>query len=281
MSTYAIGDVQGCLVTLGRLLDRVAFDPAQDELWFAGDLVNRGPHSLETLRAVMDLGERARVVLGNHDLLLLALLAGLPVKRKKHTLGDFERLPGGEKDAMVEWLRARPVMLRERGFALVHAGLLPQWSVSRAEELAREAEAALRSGDWRDVLALSLSKQPLAWDERLRGVQRAATLLRVFATLRVCTAEGEMHATFNGSPEDAPEGYRAWYSLRRWHENDDAILFGHWAALGHRMGPDFVSLDSACVWGGSLTALRLEDRAVFQETMSDVMDRDPRFKSDL
>lgn len=280
MATYAIGDVQGCLVTLGRLLERVGFDPAQDELWFAGDLVNRGPHSIETLRAVMDLGESVRCVLGNHDLLLLALLAGLPVRRKKHTFGDLERISPEECDAMIEWLRSRPLMIRERAFAMIHAGLLPQWSVSAAEERARETEEALRSGDWREVLELTLSKQPLSWNERLRGVRRCATSLRAFSTLRVCTPEGEMHPTFNGPPEEAPEGYRPWYGLRRWHERDETILFGHWAALGHRMGPDFVALDSACVWGGSLTALRLEDRAVFQEAMCDVMDRDPRFKAD-
>lgn len=267
MATYAIGDVQGCYHTLCRLLERVRFDPVRDRLLFAGDLVNRGPRSLETLRFVRSLGDRAVAVLGNHDMFLIALAGGMVARRRRTTVDDVLGAPDCEE--LVAWLLTRPLFHREPGWALVHAGLLPSWSIARAESLAREVEAALSGALGRALLGRFVGQGAPTWSETLRGGERIAAIASVMTTVRACTPEGAMHTSFTGPPADIPHGFSPWYTLRRWFEGEDTILFGHWASMGFVDASRYVALDSGCVWGGSLTAFRLEDRAVFHEPLAD------------
>ncbi|RMF71141.1 MAG: symmetrical bis(5'-nucleosyl)-tetraphosphatase [Acidobacteria bacterium] len=261
MATYAIGDVQGCAASLERLLEHVAWDPARDRLWFAGDLVNRGPRSLEVLRFVRGLGDTAVCVLGNHDLYLLALAEGLAPRRERTTVDDVLAAPDCEP--LLAWLRSRPLIHHEGGFALVHAGILPVWSFPEAVRRAREVEAALDGPHWRALLAHWVERPRLAPRGRHAPFDRLVLALQAFTQLRVCTPDGVPALDADGSPEQAPDGTRPWFELRAWFEREPTILFGHWAALGFRDMGRFVALDSACVWGGRLTALRLDDRAVF------------------
>ena len=260
MATYAIGDVQGCNEELQALLARLAFDPAQDRLWFVGDLVNRGPDSLQVLRFVRALGDSAVVVLGNHDLHLLCVAEGYARKRDDDTLDGLLAAPDAPQ--LLAWLRGRPLMHVEHQYAMVHAGLLPQWSLERASALAREVEAALRDASYRDFLANMYGGTPSAWREDLAGWDRLRVIVNAMTRLRFCNAAGEMELRAKGTA--APPGYRPWFELRAAEELP--IICGHWSALGLRLADRLVALDSGCVWGGSLTALRLEDRNLFQVT---------------
>jgi bis(5'-nucleosyl)-tetraphosphatase (symmetrical) len=256
MATYAIGDVQGCFGELERLLDRIGFG-GSDRLWFVGDLVNRGPRSLEVLRFVRDLGGRAVTVLGNHDLHLVSQLEGFERPRSDDTFSDVLGAPDAQ--ALVEWLRLRPMMHAEAGYAMVHAGLLPQWTVAKALSLAREVEQALAGPDYRAFLANMYGGRPEEWSDALAGWDRLRVIVNAMTRLRFCTAQGRME--FRAKGKTPPPGYSPWFDLR---SDADVIVCGHWSALGLRLGPKLAALDSGCVWGGSLTALRLEDRAVFQ-----------------
>jgi bis(5'-nucleosyl)-tetraphosphatase (symmetrical) len=258
MATYAVGDVQGCFDELRELLARTGFDGARDRLWFVGDLVNRGPASLEVLRFVRGLGERALVVLGNHDLHLLCVAHGHARRRKDDTLDEVLAAPDAAQ--LLDWLRARPLMHAEGGYALVHAGLLPQWSVQRARALAREVEGALRAPRYREFLAHLYGGTPSAWADDLAGWDRLRVIVNAMTRLRYCSEAGVMELRAKGA--EAPPGTRPWFELR---VADEAFLvFGHWSALGLKVTPRLAALDSGCVWGGGLTALRLEDRALFQ-----------------
>jgi bis(5'-nucleosyl)-tetraphosphatase (symmetrical) len=260
MATYAIGDVQGCFETLQRLTTAIAFDPARDRLWFVGDLVNRGPRSLETLRWVRGLGDRAVTVLGNHDLHLLRRAAGVAKAKPLDTLRGVLDAP--DRDLLIDWLRARPLIHAEDGFVLVHAGLHPDWSVAMAGRLAEEITGALAGADWkRFVGELSNGAQP--WKSELRGVERVRAIMAFLVRVRTCSA-ALAPVDYDGPPEGAPPGAKPWYALpgRAWA--DHVALFGHWAAHDLRIGKDWISLDSGCVWGRRLSAVRLEDRAVFQ-----------------
>lgn len=255
MATYAVGDVQGCFATLERLLARVGFDPGADRLWLVGDLVNRGPRSLEVLRFARGLGDRAAVVLGNHDVHLLARAAGLARRKRFDTLDDVLAAP--DRDELLGWLRARPLLHREAGHVMVHAGLLPGWTIDDAAARAREVEALLAAGDLAPLL------------DRPRATPAAVTLAAM-TRLRVCTTDGEMEPKFKGPPEEAPAGTRPWFAVPGRKSAGTPIVFGHWATLGLRVRPgDFYALDSGCVWGGALTALRLDDGALFQEPAAD------------
>lgn len=257
MSVYAIGDIQGCFDELKRLLREAGFEEKKDRLWFVGDLVNRGPKSLETLRFVKGLGDRATVVLGNHDLHLVTQYEGFERSRKDDTFIDVLRAPDAKK--LVDWLRTRPLMHAEGGWAMVHAGLLPQWSITKAMALAREVEAALAGAGYRDFLANMYGSKPEAWSESLAGWDRLRVIVNAMTRMRFCTPQGRME--FRAKGERPPEGYRAWFELR---DDREAIVCGHWSSLGLRMTGKLAALDSGCVWGGKLTALRLEDRALFQ-----------------
>ncbi len=257
MATYAIGDVQGCFDELQALLERVGFNRTHDRLWFVGDLVNRGPKSLAVLRFVRELGERAVVVLGNHDLHLITQHEGFERKRKDDTFDDVLGAPDAQE--LVDWLRARPMMHAEGNWAMVHAGLLPRWTIQFALKLGKEVETALRAPDYRDFLANMYGGKPARWDDALAGWDRLRVIVNAMTRMRFCTPEGAME--FHASGAEPPAGYSAWYDTRR---DQETIVFGHWSALGLRLTEKLAALDTGCVWGGALSALRLEDRWLVQ-----------------
>jgi bis(5'-nucleosyl)-tetraphosphatase (symmetrical) len=262
LATIAIGDVQGCYDQLMRLLERAGFDERRDTLWFVGDLVNRGPQSLETVRFVKGLGARAVTVLGNHDLNLLAVAAGV---RKPHR-GDTNEslLAAPDRDELIAWLRHRSMMHAGGGYAMVHAGLLPQWSIDQALALAREVEAALRAPDHRDFLKRMYGNEPLRWRDNLDGIDRLRIIVNAMTRMRLAAADGTLELDHKLGLESAPAGYFPWYDVPGRASRGTPILFGHWAALGLVVREDAVCLDSGCVWGRALSALRLEDRRLFQ-----------------
>lgn len=257
MATYVIGDVQGCFDELEQLLREAGFS-GQDRLWFVGDLVNRGPKSLEVLRFVKSLGSRAVTVLGNHDLHLIAAHEGLERAKGDDTFGDV--LAASDRAELVGWLRARPLMHVEGNHAIVHAGLLPQWGRARARELAAEVEGALVAGNYREFFAHMYGSQPDRWSDRLGGWDRLRVIVNAMTRMRFCTSDGKME--FRAKGRDAPAGFRPWYETRP--PERGLLVCGHWSALGLKLTPQVALLDSGCVWGGSLTALRLEDRRVWQ-----------------
>ena len=264
MATYAIGDIQGCFETLSRLLKKIEFDAQRDRLWLVGDLVNRGSESLEVLRWARALGDRGTVVLGNHDFHLMALAEGIRVAKSRDTLDDVLGAP--DRDELLDWLRCRPLVVREGSTVLVHAGLHPDWSADRAESLAREVEKALQSGAKRELFeAIYKDDSPLIWDERLTGVARLRVIASVMTTLRTCTPEGVPCEDFSGPPGLAPQGCMPWFEVPGRASRTSTVIFGHWATLGFRMQTGILALDTGCVWGGYLTAIRLEDWAVYQE----------------
>lgn len=262
MATYAIGDLQGCFEPLERVLASAGFDPSRDRAWFVGDLVNRGPDSLRCLRFVRSLGDAAVTVLGNHDLHLVCVAEGIQPQRPRDTLGDILDAP--DRRDLVDWLRCRPLFHADAGFALVHAGLLPQWSVKRAAELAREVEAALQAPDYRGFLGRMYGDKPDAWDDGLRGIDRLRVIVNAMTRMRVCDERGAMALRFKGEPDEAHEGLTPWFDMPGRRSADHVMVCGHWSALGLEVRPDLLSLDSGCVWGRCLTAVRLEDRRVFQ-----------------
>ncbi|HSD39917.1 MAG TPA: symmetrical bis(5'-nucleosyl)-tetraphosphatase [Rhodocyclaceae bacterium] len=263
MATYAVGDLQGCLDPLKALLADAAFSPEQDRLWLVGDLVNRGPQSVEVLRFLCALGPAVTAVLGNHDLYLLAVAAGLPAKDK---LGDTidSVLEAPDRDELVDWLRGLPLMHVEGDWAMVHAGLLPQWSVAQALALAEEVTANLRSDDWCGFLLELFGNKPAQWGESLRGWDRYRIVINALTRLRFITVDGALELKPKGTPENAPEGLIPWYAATDAAWRTHTILCGHWSALGLRDLGHVVALDSGCIWGGKLSALRLEDRRIFQ-----------------
>jgi bis(5'-nucleosyl)-tetraphosphatase (symmetrical) len=262
MATYAIGDVQGCLRSLQRLLGEIAFDERRDRLWFVGDLVNRGPDSLATLRFVRALGARATTILGNHDLHLLAVAEGLEKGRREDTFDEVLAAP--DRNELLEWLRHRPLMHVEGGFAMVHAGLLPAWSVQRAAALAAEVESALQAASYRSFLAAMYGNRPARWDEWLTGFERLRVIVNALTRLRLCTADGEMEFRHTGRPKALPGGFMPWFEVPGRRSLDTPVIFGHWSALGTLNRPNLFALDTGCVWGRCLSALRLEDRRLFQ-----------------
>lgn len=262
MSTYAIGDVQGCYDQLRRLLDGVAYDPERDRLWLVGDLVNRGPQSAAVVRFVKSLGNRAVTVLGNHDLALLVVAAGAQKPHASDTFGDILAAP--DRDELLDWLRHRRMMHAEDGYAMVHAGLLPQWSIGQALALAREVEAALRSPDYPELLRCMYGNEPARWRDELAGFDRLRIVINAMTRMRLVDADGAMEFTHKTGLEHAPAGHVPWYDAPGRASRGTTVIFGHWAALGLMLRPDVIALDSGCVWGRTLSAMRLEDRAVVQ-----------------
>jgi bis(5'-nucleosyl)-tetraphosphatase (symmetrical) len=264
MATYAIGDIQGCFGPLQRLLGRIRFDPSRDRLWLAGDLVNRGPRSLDVVRWARSLGERVVTVLGNHEIHLLAIASGVREVREKDTFLDILEAP--DADALVEWIADWPLLHIGEDHFLVHGGLLPQWTLPQAATLARGAEAALRRPDRASLLDLVAESSP-QWSDQLSSRRQYAVATAVMTRLRVVTETGAVYHDFSGEPNDVPQGCLPWYAApdRRWPSHRTA-LFGHWAAHGHRVMDEHraVALDSGCCWGAQLTAYRLEDGVTFQ-----------------
>lgn len=268
MATYAIGDIQGCFETLTRLLERVGFNPRRDRVWLVGDLVNRGPRSLDVLRWARSLGERLTAVLGNHDLNLLAVAAGIRKAKPRDTLDEILVAPDCEE--LLEWLAHRPLIHVEETFVLVHAGLLPAWSVVQARKLAGEVEAELRSeGRARALKAMFEKPTPVLWHEGLSGPARLRVITDALTRLRTCTKEGRMCLDFSGPPGDAPSGCIPWFEVPTRSRRAETIICGHWAALGLRLDNSLMAIDTGCVWGGALTAIRLEDGKIFQESLAD------------
>jgi len=262
MAIYAVGDIQGCYTELVQLLEKISFDRAQDQLWFVGDLVNRGDDSLAVLRLVQSLGDRAITVLGNHDLHLLAVAAGVAELHRSDTLDEILNAP--DRDELLDWLRQQPLFHVQDGVALVHAGLLPSWTVKQAGKLAREVEVALRSDDYVDFLGHMYGNQPNAWDEKLTGYKRLRLITNALTRMRICTDAGEMEYKFKAEMSKIPDGYRAWFDIPARASASATVVFGHWSALGLIVRENVIALDTGCLWGGPLTAIRLEDRAVFQ-----------------
>lgn len=271
MATYAIGDLQGCGDALMRLLDVLRFDPAADSLWFVGDLVNRGPQSLATLRAVRALGEQATVVLGNHDLHLVAAAAGVRRIGAQDTLDDVLAAP--DRDELIDWVRRRPLAHAAtlasadgpRSVLMTHAGVLPAWSVADALARAAEVEAVLRGPDWQALIAHMYGDLPDRWDEGLAGYERLRFIINAFTRMRlVSAAEGRLEFKTKEQVHRAPPGFVPWYDVPGRRAAGTLVVFGHWSAQGLVDRPDVVGLDTGCVWGGALTAVHLENRALVQ-----------------
>lgn len=259
MAVYCVGDVQGCHTQLLRLLDRVHFDPVNDRLWLTGDLVNRGPDSLGVLRFVRDLGDRAAVVLGNHDLHLLAVHAGAGHLRSSDTLTPV--LEASDSEELLDWLRHRPLLHMDNalGFVMVHAGIAPDWSIEQAAEAARDVERVLRSDDYDSLFKHMYGNQPRRWHPELKGWKRLRYSINAFTRMRYSTPDGELLFDYKGPVTTAPAGYRPWFEVNSGLPRDDlTVLTGHWSTLGFLRRPGLIALDSGCLWGGRLTAVQLD-----------------------
>ncbi len=259
MATWAIGDVQGCFDELGELLARVRYERGRDTLWFVGDLVNRGPKSLEVLRFVRDLGAGARVVLGNHDLHLVCRAEGLWKRRADDTLDAVLEAPDGAD--LVAWLRSQPLMHVDAGHAMVHAGLLPGWSIARARLLAAEVESALTASRYADFLAQMYGSEPSRWHDGLAGWDRLRAIVNVMTRMRFSTPANDIEVRTKGAAP--PAGFRPWFEFRTDPREPDVVC-GHWSTLGLKVTERVMAIDTGCVWGGTLTAVRLEDRRIVQ-----------------
>ena len=255
MAIYLIGDVQGCDEPLGRLLDLVDFSPSRDRLVVLGDLINRGPASLAALRRLVALGASGQCLLGNQDLHLLAVSQGVRRPHRVDTIGDILAAP--EREALLDWLRQRPLALMERGWLLVHAGVLPQWDAAEALQLAHEVETVLQSPDWGGFLHQMYGNQPARWHEALQGSDRLRVIVNAFTRLRFCTPEGEMEFETKDGAGAAPEGHLPWFEVPGRRTVDTPVAFGHWSTLRGVHRPRLLALDTGCVWGGCLTAARL------------------------
>lgn len=263
MAIYAIGDVQGCYRELRDLLDVIRFDPAADQLWLVGDLVNRGPGSLDVLRFVRSLGGAAKVVLGNHDLYLLKVAYGNAGKRKRNdTLQEL--IDASDASRLLDWLRRRPLMHVDGPFAMVHAGLLPEWTVDRARVLAAEVEAVLSGDRFKDLLINMWGNTPAEWSDELTGWERLRAIVNAMTRMRFVTLAGKMEFDAKGAPDKAPPAHIAWFAHPARASADTTVVCGHWSALGLCTANNLIALDTGCVWGNKLTAVRLADRHVFQ-----------------
>ena len=259
MAVYAIGDIQGCYDPLQRLLDRLRFDPAADTLWLVGDLVNRGPHSVEVLRLLHSLSKQVVAVLGNHDLTLLAVAAGQVKPKRKDTFHTILEAP--DSSELLDWLRHRPVLHHdaELGFTMVHAGLPPPWDLSLAQRCAAELEATLRSTGWMKFMGQMFGSEPRCWRKNLTGDDRLRFTVNALTRMRFCTTDGALSLAEKGAPGSQESGLLPWFAAPRRRNADLNIVFGHWAALGYYRAPGIYALDSGCVWGHRLTAIRLDE----------------------
>jgi bis(5'-nucleosyl)-tetraphosphatase (symmetrical) len=261
VATIVIGDIQGCMSSLERLLEVVGFAAGHDRLWLVGDLVNRGPRSLDVLRWARELGSSVTCVLGNHDLHLLARAAGAAPEKKRDTLDDV--LYARDVERLTDWLRTRPLFHVEGDVAMVHGGLHPAWTIDDAKARASEIERELRAPTWRSFLAQLHGPTP-RWDARLGGGDRWRAILAYLTRARTLKADGRVESDFDGKPADAPAGCVPWFAFPAAAWTTHTVVFGHWAALGLDLGAHHIALDTGCVWGRSLTAMRLDDRMVFQ-----------------
>jgi len=265
MANYVVGDIQGCYDPLQRLLDKIAFDPASDRLWTPGDLVNRGGQSLETLRLLKSLGKRFRMTLGNHDLYLLREDWRFPDGGSANHEMDVI-LHAHDREPLIKWLRRQPLARwsKKRKMLMVHAGVVPQWTAEQAVALAGEVESVLRSDRAGKFFSKMSKNWVRRWDDERTGWKRLRLISNVLTQLRFCDRNGKMLGSASGPPGSQPPSYIPWFEHTNRNTRDVTIMFGHWAALGLYQEENLVCLDSGCVWGGRLTAIRLEDRQVFQ-----------------
>lgn len=270
MSVFVIGDLQGHLDPLHALLSEAHVDLSADRLWFVGDLVNRGRRNADTLRFVRGLGERAVCVLGNHDFYLLAVACGAMSRSKDDTLDDVLDAP--DRDELIDWLRRRPLMHVEGDFAMVHAGLLPEWTIRQARELAHEVEGALQGPHWVEFLRNLWGGHPTRWSDALQGPARLRVIVNALCRMRLCSPDGEMLLKPKGPISAAPAGALPWFRVPGRKSHTHTVFFGHWSALGFFDADGVVGLDTGCVWGGCLTLMRLEDRKVFRVNCKQAME---------
>ncbi len=265
MAVYAIGDIQGCFHELNDLLDAVAFAPGCDELLLVGDLINRGPQNLETVRLIMSLGDTAVSVLGNHDLHFLAVCLGGHKPGRSDTFHDLLDAP--DRDAIVDWYRRQPLLVVDERFDVViaHAGVPHIWSVEAAAAYAAEVEAVIQGDGHADYFAALYGNEPACWSDSLTGMPRWRIITNYFTRMRLIQEDGTLDFSHKGAVAQAPSGYQPWYELRAGAPLGRTLLFGHWAALdGHTGLSDVLALDTGCVWGRTLTAFRLDTGELFQ-----------------
>jgi bis(5'-nucleosyl)-tetraphosphatase (symmetrical) len=262
MATFAIGDLQGCYRQFEQLLDLISFDRGQDRLWLVGDIVNRGSDSLEILRFVKGLTGAVTVVLGNHDLHLLMVAEGCASLSPNDTIQDILSAP--DREELLDWLRQQKLLHVDGNYAMVHAGLLPSWSIAQASELAKAAEAAIQGEEFHEFCLHMYGDHPDHWDEALSGYTRLRVIINAMTRMRICTPDGKMYFKFKGVVEDIPDGYLPWFETPHRASREATIIFGHWSALGLQLRNNLIALDTGCLWGGTLTAIRLDDRKVFQ-----------------
>lgn len=270
MATYAIGDVQGCFYAFQALLTKLGFNPTHDRLWLVGDMVNRGSGSLEMLRWCVAHQHVIDVVLGNHDLHAIAVAHHVRPPHRSDTLQAILEADDGLD--LLQWLRHQPLMLQKEDVVMVHAGLIPQWTVSDAMACAREVEAVLQHADYEQFLHQMYGNHPQAWQDSLHGMDRLRFITNVFTRMRICTPQGELEYGFKGELADIPTGYLPWFSVPGRLSGDATIICGHWSALGLHQQHAVYALDTGCLWGGKLTAMEIETKVITQ------VDFDPRDK---
>jgi bis(5'-nucleosyl)-tetraphosphatase (symmetrical) len=253
---YLVGDVQGCCSALDRLLAQIGFSPSRDRLYVLGDLVNRGPCSLAVLQRLRGFGDAALCLLGNHDLHLLAVAQGVRPPHRSDTLGEI--LDSREREAWLDWLRQRPLAARAHGWLLVHAGVVPQWDAAQTLALAGEVHDLLSGPDLRDVLVRMYGNEPRQWSESLLGAERWRFVINVLTRIRFCSDDGVLEFATKDGAAQAPAGFRAWFDVPGRRTQGTPIAFGHWSTLGLVNRPDLLAIDTGCVWGGALTAVRID-----------------------
>jgi len=267
MATYAIGDIQGCFQELNDLLDLIGFSETDDHLWFAGDLVNRGPKSLETLRFIKSLGDRAITILGNHDIHLLAA-AQTNKSHRKDTFDEIFQAP--DRDELLNWLRQQPLFYHDEvtGYSILHAGVAPQWNLLKIQNLAAEVELVLRGDRCQEYLSHIYGNKPDTWSDDLQGWERLRCITNFFTRVRFCNEHGQMDFNEKGPPGSQPDNWKPWYEIKNRKSTDLKIIFGHWST--HKLAEKSIGennvfpIDTGCLWGGELTAFRLEDATLFQ-----------------
>jgi bis(5'-nucleosyl)-tetraphosphatase (symmetrical) len=271
MATYAIGDIQGSYNEFRRLLDLINFN-SKDKLWLVGDIVNRGPDSLFLLRFLRTISDAVVAVLGNHDLHLLMVAEGCAKAQPGDTLQDILNAP--DRDELLHWLRHRRLLHVSSEYVMVHAGLLPSWSAALAAQLAQEVESFLHDENqenFRKFCTHMYGNQPYQWNSNLKGYDRIRVIINAMTRMRVCTPNGRMNFTYKGNIQDIPVGYLPWFDVPGRASKEMTVICGHWSALSLQVKSNLIALDTGCMWGGSLTAIRLEDRKIFQVPCAAVM----------
>lgn len=276
MTIYAVGDIQGCYDELRHLLDQVAFAPETDRLWCVGDMINRGPQSLDTLRFLRSLGSAYTGVLGNHDLHFLAIACGARQEGKIESMRSL--LAAGDCQELFEWVRQLPLAHSEKvtttqgecKFLMVHAGIAPGWKFKQTIRLAREVESVLQSANYKEFLTEMYGNKPDSWDDSLQGNKRLRVITNILTRIRFCTEQGQLDFTAKSEISNAPAGYAPWFEFQKQHSNKK-LLFGHWAMLdGHTGRDDIQGLDTGCVWGRAMTLLQLDTSDRFQVSCAHV-----------